>query len=142
MVISNWLLETSIQIDAYDSQGRTALYHACQDGQLDIVKLLLAKGANVNRMRDVDGITPLAIAANNGFNTVVEALCEHGVNVEARSLTSWTPLMVAASGGHCEVLETLLQYDARVNAETELGTALLRAVVSGHEAAVQLLVSH
>ena len=42
------LLTTAVNVDAEDYFGETALIAAANDGDLAIIKALLAKGANVN----------------------------------------------------------------------------------------------
>jgi ankyrin repeat protein len=37
----------SWNVDTKDRSGNTALFHACWGGQLEVVKLLLARGAKV-----------------------------------------------------------------------------------------------
>ena len=43
------LLDKGAEIDGLDSDGRTALMEACTDGKADIVKLLIARGADVDK---------------------------------------------------------------------------------------------
>jgi ankyrin repeat protein len=41
------LIEHGAKVDAATTDGATPLYIACQNGQLDVVKYLIEKGANV-----------------------------------------------------------------------------------------------
>jgi ankyrin repeat protein len=50
---------------------------ACQEGHLDIVKLLIEKGADV-KAKDNSGSTALMIASKNGHTQIVEFLKAHG----------------------------------------------------------------
>ena len=64
----------------------TALLEAI--GRADLVKLLLAAGAKVNvairNENDVlTGVTPLMLAAGEGFEDVVQLLLENGADVNA-----------------------------------------------------------
>ena len=52
------------------------LFIACQEGQVDAVRLLLDNGAEVNRV-DKFGATPLIIAKHQGHSSIVALLEEH-----------------------------------------------------------------
>ena len=72
------LLERGAEIDARDEDsGATPLYNAASWGKLDVVKLLIDKGADVTA-RNKAGKTPLAAAEENGFKEVASALRARG----------------------------------------------------------------
>jgi len=54
----------------------TPLFLACHEGHVDAVRLLLDKGAEVNRATK-NGNTPLAIAQKKGHSSIVALLEEH-----------------------------------------------------------------
>ena len=59
------------------SLGNAALlYDACEKGQVDAARLLLDKGAEVDRAMK-DGVTPLMIAQHQGHSSIVALLEEH-----------------------------------------------------------------
>ena len=60
-----------------DIRGLTLLHHACQDGKLEAVENLLAKGANIEA-QSLDGSSPLHLAALGGHLKVVEFLLGKG----------------------------------------------------------------
>ena len=65
------------QVIFTDSYGWTAVHYASTEGHLDVLKVLVAGGADVN-LRDKDG-TAAAFRANvNGHQDVVSFLIEHG----------------------------------------------------------------
>jgi ankyrin repeat protein len=62
------------RIDARDrDSGATPLYNAASWGKLDVARLLIEKGADVNA-RNKSGKTPLAAAEENGFPEIAAAL--------------------------------------------------------------------
>ena len=67
------LLEKVIEDD--DSTLTRYLTTACDSGHLDVVKLLLKRGANVNGLPDVHD-TPLTNAVRHGYQLIVEILCQ------------------------------------------------------------------
>jgi ankyrin repeat protein len=60
-----------------DADGMTALLYAAKWGNLEIVKLLVEKGANVN-IKAVNGDTVLSIARRYSNDEVYNYLAEHG----------------------------------------------------------------
>lgn len=58
-------------------EGINWLHMACLNGHATIVKLLIARGANVN-LKDTYGSTPMEHADNGGHDDIVALLREHG----------------------------------------------------------------
>ena len=54
---------------------------SAQDGELDVTRLLLNAGANVNVIKHHGG-TPLHLAAEEGHAEIAKALADAGANVE------------------------------------------------------------
>lgn len=61
-------------------------------GHVDIVRLLIAHGADVNAVSS-SGNTPLMYACAGGHEECVRALLENGANVEDHNENGHTPLM-------------------------------------------------
>ncbi len=64
------------------ARGDTALHHACRNGDLDIVRKLVAYGADVNATSD-NGHFPLYCAAGHGHAETTRFLLSSGVDPEA-----------------------------------------------------------
>jgi ankyrin repeat protein len=77
-------------LDSSDSYGRTPLVHACRNGNLPMVRLLLKLGADV---RWKTGVPPLAAACDFGDLEVVKALVESGA--DPNPAIDITPLSLA-----------------------------------------------
>ena len=89
----------------------TALYLASHYDYVNIVKGLLAAGANKEKAMD-NGATPLYIAAHNCHIAVVEALLKVGADKDKAKDDGATPLYIAAQNGHIAVAEALLSAGA------------------------------
>ena len=61
----------------------TPLHQAAEDGEVDVVKALLAMGADVNEV-DPEGQTPLFFAASWGNAEACKALIDGGAEVEKK----------------------------------------------------------
>lgn len=64
-------------VDVKDECGRTALMRAAYDGNTNIVKTLLGRGANVNA-RDVADATALTLAISGGCDEIEQLLRDAG----------------------------------------------------------------
>ncbi|KEI41451.1 uncharacterized protein L969DRAFT_309718 [Mixia osmundae IAM 14324] len=104
-----------------NSDGRTALHHACTAGSLDTVTALLSTNrADVNA-RDGSGFTPLLVACAAGQLGIVQALIGAGADVTATNARGQTGLHYAASRGNVPVATALLAKGADVNARDRGG---------------------
>ena len=63
------LIEKGANINAQDKDGKTPLYHACEQGFLLAAEFLLSRGADVT-MGTKQGITPLVIASQRNHKEV------------------------------------------------------------------------
>lgn len=123
--------------------GPVALINAALHGNLEVVKLMLANGVDVNSasppvtMRVQKGpialgnLTPLILAVGSGNTEVVRALLAAGAKVDAQDVRGMTPLMLAVATDHPnrDVVQLLLaaQPDTKLKSkdgETALDWAL------------------
>lgn len=77
------LLEAGVPVDAV-SDGSSLLCTAVVNGNRDIVKFLLEKGANAT-LPDADGVSPIMHAVINDDLTSAGALMKHGANPAAKA---------------------------------------------------------
>ncbi|TFA97726.1 Ankyrin repeat domain-containing protein 17 [Trichoderma ghanense] len=127
--------------------GRTALQAASERGHLNIVKLLLQLGAEVNAPPSPSaGRTALQAASGGGFGAIVQLLLQHGahVNAPAARYKGFTALQGACLQGSPEVVDLLLGAGADVQASgggyDGDATALHAAAERGHVMIVKKLV--
>lgn len=113
-------------------------------GNLEVLSLLLEKGADVNacnKWRE----TPLLIAANNGHVEAVKALLKSGADPSLCSEAGWSALTFAAHKGYSDIVRLLLAAQAPVNCRVteDLSTPLHKACAGskpGHLSAVTQLL--
>lgn len=134
--------ERPANLDAVNHAGHTALLLACHVGAADIVRLLLAAGADPDRADNL-GSTPLLWAAYKGHLEVVCLLLAAHAKVNLPDFEGDTPIIVACSEGHASVLHALLQNpDLDPNHENYAGlTAYICACNESHFDCVNLLLT-
>src|SRR5271157_4897338 len=83
------LIDKRAEVNARDGTGRTALMVAAARNQVEILKVLLQKGADVNEKTTgaapawMNGWTALMYAANHGSCNAVRILLNAGANAKA-----------------------------------------------------------
>lgn len=82
-------------VDAVDSDGRSALHFVAGLGSEPCVRLLADAGAEVNRRDSAGGLTPLHMAAGYVRPGVAELLIRLGADAEALDERGKTPLALA-----------------------------------------------
>lgn len=105
------LQELGLALDATDSQGCTALLRACGGGHVELVRDLLAAGAD-STLAAYSGATCLSVALTARQMDVVGILAAHGVELDQRLPGGITPLMIAAALGQDEAVRVLLEHGA------------------------------
>jgi len=96
------------------------LFWAVHHGDLDQVKSLLEKGADIEA-KDNDGWTPLHWAAANGHTAVAKFLFEKGADVQAKDNDGLTPLHWAAAHGKTAVANLLIEKGADLDTKDSEG---------------------
>ncbi|KAK1987180.1 hypothetical protein LZ30DRAFT_756823 [Colletotrichum cereale] len=116
---------------ANPDSGHTVLY-ALRKGYTEIVRMLLEKGANPNTGNNIFA------AASIGYTEIVRMLLEKGADPDAGRA-----IIHAATRGHREIVGMLLDWGADVNVGGfGIETALYCARQNGHAEVAQLLIDH
>ena len=104
----------SVDVNAKDEYGNTALMKAAYWGHTAIVELLLAvPGIDVNAKDQFDGTTALIKAAmGKGNIAVVELLLAAGADVNAKDDEGQTALITAAERGNIAVVRAIERFIA------------------------------
>lgn len=112
--------------DEADRFSSLPLHLAAQGGDLEIVKVLLDAGVDVD-CGDSDESTPLHVAAMNRHQDVVTLLLKHGADVNKRDRNGAYALSFAASGGDESIVRQILDAGADLNYINRQGVTLLHS---------------
>jgi ankyrin repeat protein len=129
-------------VQAGDYFKTTPLICAIDQNKIEIVKVLLDKGADLEK-RDEFGSTPLMAASGKSIE-IVKLLLDRGADVNGRGTgfrNGWTSFMEAAAVGNVDTMKLLLDRGADMEARTAEGsTALTIAAYNGRQDAATWLV--
>ncbi|WP_264704327.1 MULTISPECIES: ankyrin repeat domain-containing protein [unclassified Wolbachia] len=134
------LIAQGANIDTNDKNGNTLLYSAAEIGDLNLVKLLLDNGANIEAKNGEYQATPLHGAVENYRIDVVKLLLNRGANVNAEDKDNWTPLHYGADTNSPDIVKVLVDAHANLGAKGNYGkTPLDIAKDKGHNNIVEYL---
>ena len=86
----------------------TALTYAARDGFIEIARLLIVNGANINWI-DGEGVTPLILASFKNHLEIVELLLNHGADKTVQDQWNRNALDYALRRGETDPIAQLLQ---------------------------------
>lgn len=134
----DWL-ERGLDPDFVGDRIGTGLMIAAWQGNVRMMELFVAKGADVNRMNAL-GEQALMHAAWRGNLEAVQWLLAKGATLN-RSNKQWTALHYAAFSGKDDVVRVLVARGADLDARSPNGsTPLMMAVYEGKESTVKQLI--
>jgi|GEM_PF-2468755 len=139
---SRLLIDTGADVTIADNNGVEPIHEASEKGMVTLVKLLLAKGADVNSQSNKWAWSPLHYAASYRQLLTVRALLQHkGINVNTQDNLKKTPLHLVAKKGFNNVAVALLdQSGIDVNAlDRHKNTPLNMAVEHSYSKLIRLL---
>lgn len=147
--IMSCLIEPKKECFDFRIKGRTTLELAAKEGHIEVAKILLENGANINAsppMNALNGRTSLQAAAESGNLEMVKLLLEKGANINAKPSENGGrgALQAAIGSSQYEIAVLLLQKGANVNlppATINGRTALQLAAENGELKLVELLLS-
>ena len=140
-VVAKALDKNPARVNEFSKDGFSALGLAAYFGHLDIVTLLLQKGADPNTAaKNSFKVTPLHSACAINNYDIAALLIRHGADVNACQMRGVTALHSAAHNGNVDIAKLLLENGAEVNATMDTGqTPLMMAEEAGAKKVVALL---
>ena len=133
-------------MNARDARGRNAVLAATQGGHLEVARLLIARGADVNAQDDIQD-SAFLLAGARGHTGIVRLALQAGADLKSTNRYGGTALIPACHYGHVDTVRVLLDSAIDVNHVNKLGwSALLEAIILGdggmrHTEIVRLLIA-
>uniref|UniRef100_A0A8C3YBV6 Ankyrin repeat, SAM and basic leucine zipper domain-containing protein 1 n=1 Tax=Catagonus wagneri TaxID=51154 RepID=A0A8C3YBV6_9CETA len=138
------LLDSGINVDSKFCYGWTPLMYAASVSNVELVRVLLDRGANASFDKDKQTILITACSARGSEEPIlkcVELLLSRSADPNVACRRLMTPIMYAARDGHPQVVALLVAHGAEVNTQDENGyTALTWAARQGHKNVVLKLL--
>jgi len=132
------LLERGFDPNSPSPKGQPALIVALQKGSEKSVDVLVNWPKTHLSIQNLQGETPLMLAAINNKLALAERLINRGADVNK---AGWSPLHYAASKGHIAMMRLLIENHAYLDAESPNGTTpLMMAAHYGSPMATKLLL--
>lgn len=135
-------------LEARCESGLTPLHYACIADNLDITRLLLATGSNIEEQTDGDQRRPVHIAAACGSMGLLNLLCDKGASLDARDAIGDRAICVACRQGRASAAQNLLNRGSALYMKFGNGSRLHEdsplclAAMGGHRPVVSLLLQH
>ncbi len=110
--IAFFLLENGMNPNHMNWHHTTLLHDKAFRGDVEMVRLLLDHGADINAVDEEFRATPLGFAARWGYRDIVTLLLERGADVNKAGAPWATPLAWARKKGHVEIEADFLRAGA------------------------------
>lgn len=132
----------ALEKNAWGVVNSSPLMDAVSEGDMEIARLLLDKGADVDFKNSLGGDTPLMEAARQGDAEIAVLLLARGADINARDKNMGnTALTFAAAFGHTKIVKLLLDHGAPMDEQTDEGASALQlAAATAHSELVRMLL--
>nr|XP_060633677.1 ankyrin repeat, SAM and basic leucine zipper domain-containing protein 1 [Anolis sagrei ordinatus] len=134
------LLNSGVSAESNFKFGWTPLMYAASIANVELMRILLCRGANASFDKDQYTVLMAACNAHASEEQIlksVELLLSRNANPNTTCRKKMTPLMYAAREGYPQVVVLLVAHGSQINAQDESGyTALTWAVRCGHKKVV------
>jgi ankyrin repeat protein len=130
-------------VNASGRSGLTPLFVAVSTGNLDMVRLLVDRGADVHAQCN-SLTTPLYFAVLNDNRDLYDYLLQAGAEVDVPDFLGRRPLSIAVRDGNAALAESLIENGADpFRTDLRTGQSLLHlAAIEGHADILETLIRH
>ena len=133
--LADYLEERPSTVNVVNHDGNSLLYEAIASSNINIIKLVIAKGAKIN-FRNQFGRTPLHRAADEDRLDIVRLLLAQGAEVNVRDCRGSTPLIASAEFASLPVIKLLVEAGANVPIGNHYGRSALHNAAKREDVSV------
>ena len=132
-------LPRGFSVDSRNATGRTPLMNAALNGNVQVVKSVIKRGADPSLM-DNRGWNTLHCAAQGGDTDIISLIHTHLPNIDSKTREGDTPLMLAALNGKLRAVKWFLERGATVACEEKRGWNILHHAAQGGDTDIISLI--
>ncbi|KAI0989805.1 hypothetical protein GJ496_009321 [Pomphorhynchus laevis] len=131
----------NVSVSSKNFFEETVLHVAIKYQNYEVAKLLIERGARINRA-DGDRIRPIHVAASLGCKDIVSLLLNNGAQLNVRDRNGYSPLHCALLNDHVSLVAYLIECGSDVNVLDQAGNSpIMIAAVRGLDLSViELLI--
>jgi hypothetical protein len=107
-----------------DAEGRSAIHYAAMGGNVEVLKLLSEKGAQLNTI-DSKRRSPLFLSALHKRNEAFDLLLAQGGKINQQAMGGMTIAMVGAFSGNLHVLKAAVEKGVRIDTKDHSGKTVI-----------------
>ncbi|XP_022800155.1 serine/threonine-protein phosphatase 6 regulatory ankyrin repeat subunit B-like [Stylophora pistillata] len=138
LAVVNFTRET---VSKQNARGRTPLMHAALNGNVQAVKGLIKRGADLS-LKDKKGWNALHFAADAIDTDVIDLILTHMPNIESKAAAGSTPLIIAVRFAKMQSVKHLLERGANpLTGDNDGQDSLVHALSRDYDV-LDLLLSH
>jgi uncharacterized protein len=151
--VARLMLEHGAEVNTRDRSGGTPLHEAVRQGKIDLVRDLVARGADLQSRTDMPsgpptyfrsgGLTPFLTAAETGNVAMMRELVALGADPKTKTPEGVGGVLLATGSRKLDAVKLMVELGGDVNdARRSGGTALHTATRQGANDIVQFLVDN
>jgi len=142
-------IKEGLDIDSLGEYASTPLHYACREGNIEIIKLLIENGADVNLKNHYSTLYPIfdAITAMNNqkkYFLIIQLLIENGADIKKVDSFGNTLLYYAIEQENIPLIKFLIQLGCDINhvSRHDKDSVLHYAYFQKNREIISLLIEH
>lgn len=124
------LLDFGVPVNGLDNRGRSPLFFNAYFQNVELVSILMERGADINMKSYNSGIVPLHIVAEYDNTKMIDLLLLNGAEINATCNQGYTALHFACLKRNEKTINFLLERGARIGLEDDYGKTPLVVLLS------------
>lgn len=126
-----------------EKSGNSILHYACMFNNIELVRYLIERGADVNKMNNYN-YTPLHISCELNCDEIIKLLLENSADPNILNTDNENPLMLyVKSGKNSSVIESLIEVGTDIDHNDQYGDNVFeRSITHNNIVAVSILIKH